>query len=155
MSADTAVRLRLLAVTALTALVNQRIYVVKLPQSPVYPCIRVTLIPGFRIPQHLRGPEGTRTVRVQVDCFAGEQSGGDPYARANDCDAAALGDGLGPTASGLFGWVGRVENTAVSPVDALQVNWVGAEEAFPHYEADEKRLVAVTRDYFVNYRQAA
>jgi hypothetical protein len=70
-SAEIAVRARLVATSAVTALVSTRIYTLKLPDTVTYPAIRVQLIDE---PQrkHLRGPDGLTRARVQVDVYERE-----------------------------------------------------------------------------------
>jgi hypothetical protein len=72
---------RLLAVSAVTALVSTRIYQLVLPEHSAFPAIRVQLVDE---PEnyHLRGNDALTFARVQVDSYARNVSGGDPYLSA-------------------------------------------------------------------------
>lgn len=148
MTVEEAVRTRVLALTPVTTLVSARVYLDKLPQSPTYPAVRVQLISDPR-DQHLRGPNATQRARVQVDCYASESSGVDPYARALAVSEAVEGDGLGDGASGLAGWIGTIGSPAFSVLNAVPT------ERKRFYDPDELRLVTMSQDYLVTYRAAA
>lgn len=148
MTVEESVRQRLLQLTDLTALVSTRIYLDKLPQSPTYPCVRVTLISDPR-EQHLRGPNSVRTARIQVDSYASESSGVDPYARVIAVADAVEGDGLGDGASGLSGWIGAIGSPALSILDA------DPGDRRRSYDPQELRLLTMSQDYMISYKQAA
>lgn len=88
MNAEEAVLTQCLADAAVTALAGTRGYQLRLPQTPEYPTFRVQLI-DEPLMHHLRGRETLTRARVQVDVFAEEGDGNDPYA-----DCAALADAI-------------------------------------------------------------
>lgn len=59
---------RLLANTAVAAIVGTKIKWGIVSQSTAKPYIRLTVISDVR-PQHLKGYDGSRPTRVQADCF--------------------------------------------------------------------------------------
>jgi len=138
---------RLEQVNAVTAIVSTRLYAVQAPQHTTTPYLRVQLIsPPHE--QHLRGPSYPASYRFQVDACAAESDGGDPLGTAQDLSAAVVGDGLGPAASGLFGWIGMLGGSpttiAVSNVELLHA---GDREFF----ADEMRMVRVRTDFMFHW----
>ncbi|HEX8030275.1 MAG TPA: DUF3168 domain-containing protein [Vicinamibacterales bacterium] len=132
---------RLLSIVAVTSLVSTRVYLDKLPQSPVYPCVRVTLIDELE-DYHLRGG-GLKTVRIQVDGFAKELSGIDPYAMAAAVSDAIHGDDAG---SGLSGWIGEFGSPALQVQACLRV------DRRRYYDPEELRVLTMSQDYRVTYR---
>lgn len=108
MTVEEAVVARLLSLGAVTALVSTRVYLDKLPQSPTYPCLRVTLI-SEQGRTHLRGADALKPARVQVDAYARENSGVDPYALVATVAAAVHGDDDGTR---LEGWAGEIGSPA-------------------------------------------
>lgn len=143
MTVEEAVRLRLLEIVAVTALVSTRIYLDKLPQSPTYPCVRVTLIDELS-EYHLRGGEGYRRARVQVDAYGREVSGVDPYAMAATVAEAINGADNG---TGLSGWAGRIGG---SP--AMEICGVFRVDRRRSYDPDELRVLTMSQDYQVAFR---
>lgn len=137
MSPEEAVRARIVSLAAVTALASDRVYMLKVDQDDDMPAVRVQLV-GEQYTPHLRGGGGVRRARVQVDAFAAESSGADPYANARALADAINGDGSG---SGLDGWRGTVNGTTVQGI--LRVDRAVS------YEAEELRLVRVRQDYFV------
>jgi len=93
---------RILALSAVTALVSDRVFMLKLRQGETLPAVRVQLIDEGES-QHLRGGAGIFQSRIQVDVYAAEDTGGDPYASASEIALAIQGDDAG---SGLSGWRG-------------------------------------------------
>jgi len=144
MRAEQAVRARLAALPALVAITGPRIYLLKLPQTVVYPAVRVQLI-DRRERAHLRGPAGTPSVRVQIDAFDMEDSGSNPYTNVASMIAAIEGDGLGPGASGLKGFKGTIGGFEVLGCFLL-------DERSPEYLPDEHRVVQMSQDYAIHYR---
>lgn len=142
MTVEEAVIARLQTVSAVTALVSTRIYLDKLPQSPTYPCVRVQLI-DEQTGQHLRGGESLRVARVQVDAFAREVSGVNPYALAVSVADAIHGDDAG---SGLQGWSGTLGSPAVTVVSVFR------SDRRRYYDPEELRLVTMSQDYQVTFR---
>lgn len=138
MTPELAVLERVLEIADVAALVSTRAYMLRLPQTPTLPAVRVQLISEGNL-THLRGAGGTYRSRVQVDAYAREASGADPYAEATALAAAINGDGAG---SGLDGWTGTSEGSpAITVTGVLRVDRdVG-------YEPGELRLVRVRQDY--------
>jgi hypothetical protein len=135
---ETAIRDR---IVALGTAAGSRVYLLILPQSPTLPAVRVQLIDDFGI-THLRGGgSGLRTARVQVDAYAREGSGTDPYTVASDLADEINGDDAGSGLSGYRGTVSGMEIQSVAFVDRQAL-----------FEADELRLVRVRQDFFVWYR---
>lgn len=142
MTVEEAVRARLLTLTALTALVSTRIYLDKLPQSPTYPCVRVSLVDELS-DYHLRGGEGVRRARVQVDAFAREVSGVDPYALAVTVADVIHGEDDG---TGLSGWAGGIGSPA------FQVFGIFRIDRRRSYDPEELRVLTMSQDYQVAFR---
>lgn len=65
----TALRARLIADAAVSAVVSTRIYWGVVPQGADLPYIRLHVISDPR-PEHLKGYESARRTRVQASCFA-------------------------------------------------------------------------------------
>jgi len=72
MTAVVATRNRLLATSAVTAIVATRIWSPILPQAPVLPAIQLQLIDEAPT-KHLRGPDAMRPARVQADVWVREE----------------------------------------------------------------------------------
>ena len=138
MTVDTAIRARLLTLTSVTDLVNQRIFTVILPQGVTLPAIRVSRI-GQDEPMHLRGPINAFRARVQVD------SVGRTKAEVDAVDAGVQGDGLGSDATGLKGFKGTIGSPpmtihAILPADVRDL-----------YDPEELRQYKVSREFFVTF----
>lgn len=142
MTPEEAVVARLEDVGAVTALVDDRIYMLKLPQHPTLPAVRVQKISGMR-DQHLRGPSYTAKSRVQVDAYVTETNGVDPYAAVSAVAEAIRGDGIG---SGLWGWTGEIGSPALV---VHNVELVGDDD--PFYEAGELRAWRIRQDYMIHW----
>ena len=142
MTAEETIRLRLLAITNVTALVGTRIYLDKLPQSPTYPCVRVTLVLA-QTSYHLRGETDLKETEVQVDAYAREVSGVDPYALVVAVADAIHGDGAG---SGLSGWVDLIGSPGVQVCGVFRV------DRRRSYDPEELRVVTMSQDYRVRFR---
>lgn len=145
MTPEQAVLDRVMALSPVTALVSTRVYLDQLPSSPVFPCVRVVQIDD---PQsyHLRGPSGIGQARIQVDAY-GKQSGG--YDAAVALADAIRGDGKGPDASGLSGWIGTVGSPAF---EVLACHRLDRRRTF---DPDERQVLTISQDYRVTYRAAA
>lgn len=141
MTPEEAVIARLDDIGALTALVGERIYQVNLPQDVTMPAVRISRV-GMGIEQHLRGLNGLRSTRVQLDSFATAESGGDPLAEANAVADAAMGDGNGTSASGLLGWIGEIASSPTS-IQIVNVEHVTSGQ---DYDPEERRTVRVFHD---------
>jgi hypothetical protein len=101
MTCDMAVKTRLLAITAVTALINQRVWTLNWPPSPSLPGV---LVQGWELPTkpQLRGTVGHKAARIQIDVLA------ETLAAAEAIDAAIVGDFSGGSATGLEGFAGTV-----------------------------------------------
>lgn len=142
MTPEEAIRTRLLALATVTALVGTRVYLDKLPQSPTYPCVRVSLV-SEQSTYHMRGEDGLRSASVQVDAYAREVSGVDPYALAVAVAEAVHGDEAG---SGLSGFAGTIGSPGV------QVYGVFRTDRRRSYDPDELRVLTMSQDYRVHFR---
>lgn len=141
MTIEDVVVARLLAIAAVTALVDTRVYLDRLPQAPTYPCVRVQLI-DEQEDYHLRGG-GLKKVRIQVDAFAREQSGINPYAMASAVADSVHGDDDG---SGLSGWSEAIGSPALYVQACLRV------DRRRYYDPAELRVLTMSQDYQVTYR---
>lgn len=138
---------RLESVTAATAIVSSRMYALNPPQQPTTPYLRVQRI-SSPIDQHLRGPQYPAAWRFQVDACASESDGGDPLGTVEALSAAVIGDGLGDSASGLFGWVGTLGGSPTTiSVRNVELLHAGDREYFP----DEMRMVRVRTDFLFHW----
>jgi len=142
MTVEEVVRARLLMIAAVTALVATRVYLDKLPQSPTYPCVRVTLISEVSS-AHLRGGDALKPARIQVDAYAREVSGVDPYALVATLAQAINGADDG---SGLNGWRGSLGSPACEIAGIFRVDRRRA------YDPEELRVVTMSQDYQVWFR---
>lgn len=127
----------------LNTLAGQRVWNLKLPQRPTLPAVRVQVISDPK-DYHLRGGITLGRARIQVDAYADEAAGGDPYDIAQDLADQINGDDAG---SGLSGaqW-----DSAVSP--NFEVTGAFRIDRSALYEPDELRLVRIRQDYDVHYR---
>lgn len=133
MTAAEVVRTRLLALSAVTAIVGQRVRTLILAQNETLPAIRVQRISESE-PMHLRGSSGLQRARVQVDSYAST------FAAARSLDAAVHGDGAG---SGLCAFTGVVGSANVRSIVPMNVQDL--------YEKDEREFYRVSRDYEVQF----
>jgi hypothetical protein len=146
MTPEEAVRLRLLQIGAVSALVTSRIYMLKLPQNPTLPAVRVQII-GELDDVHLRGAGGTYQSRVQVDAYVSElgtAAAPDPYATVRNLAAAITGNGAG---TGLEGWQGVIAGTG-----PLRITGIFRIDRDSTYEAAELRLLRMRQDFRVWWR---
>lgn len=144
------VRTRILAITAVTALVSTRVYSVIFPQKPTWPAVRVQDI-GQIEELHLRGSVGVIRGRVQVDVVSGERSGVSALAEAKTVMALIHGATQGfasNVATGLAGYSGSIGSPAV------QVDVIEPVDYRERFEAEEVRAYLISRDYFVQVRAA-
>lgn len=139
MTVEEVVRARILAITAVTALVGTRVYMQKLPESPKYPLVRVQFIDDA-VPFHLRGPVGVTPARIQVDAIARD---GDAYGSASSLLQAIDGDGLGKQATGLAGFIGGIGSPA------FEIVGVFPQSKRSDYDPEELRILTLSRDYIV------
>lgn len=122
-----------------------RVYQLRLEQSATLPAVRVQVIDDLDA-YHLRGGAGLKRARVQVDAFAHETSGGDPYASAQALADAINGDDAG---SGLSGFAGVIQGSG-SP--GLEIAAIFRVFRRAEYESAELRQVRIQQDYDVHYR---
>lgn len=144
MNPEQAVLARIQQLSAVTAIIGTRAYLLVLPQSPTYPAVRVQLIDDMET-QHLRGPEGLATARVQVDAYAKVQSGANPYTTASALMEVIHGDGLGPVASGVYGWKGDIGSPPFRIKNCRPMRFS------KDFDPEELNIVTVSRDYLVDY----
>ncbi len=142
MTPEQAVRELVLELGAVTALVSTRVYLEKMPQSVTYPCVRVQLI-DEQSSYHMRGGK-TSPARVQVDAFAKELSGIDPYALVVTVAAEINGDDAG---SGLSGFQGDIGASPPFHVQAI----LRVARTKPVYVPDELRVLMMSQDYMVHF----
>lgn len=140
MTVEEAICERLLADGTVLSLVSSRVYQLRLPQNPTLPAVRVQLIDVGDF-YHLRGGDVMAVSRVQVDAYAMETSGGDPYATA-----ASVADAVHAALNGQQFLV------ADSPA-SLQITGVFRVDRRPMYEPDELREVRLMQEYQVWSRQ--
>jgi hypothetical protein len=145
-SIEEALRDRLLGLAGVTALVSARVYLLKLPQSPTYPAVRIQPVGEFE-EYHLRGRERILRSRVQVDAFTNEGSVSDPYGTAAALADAIAGDGNGDVATGLSGFVGDLGG---SP-PALHIAMCQRLERRVLYDPEELRVVRMVQDFDVHW----
>jgi len=129
---------RLLATSAVTAIVSQRIYEMVLPQSPTLSLVLVQLIADPRN-YHLRGPSTLSRTRIQVDAYVPERAVSitdDPGAKLN-----TLADAIDGSLNGQTFTVG-------DPV-SMRVTGVFQEDRRKLREPDELRYLRVMLDYIV------
>lgn len=121
-----------------------RVYMLRLAQQATLPAVRVQVIDDLD-GYHLRGGAGLKRARIQVDVFAQEASGTDPYAEAQDVADEINGDDAG---SGLSGFMGHVGGSPGLYVSAIFRVFRRAD-----YESEELRQVRIQQDYMVHYRR--
>jgi Protein of unknown function (DUF3168) len=141
-SPEEAVRARLLEIPDVVALVGVRIYMLKLPQAPTLPALRVQPISDLDN-GHLRGAAGTGQARIQIDAYVDDRAP-NPYNTTVALANAIAGDGAG---SGLSGWRGDIAGVRVTGIARLDRDAT--------YEAGELRLLRMRQDFRVWWRPAA
>ena len=150
MTVDEAVMTRLLALPAVTAITGTRLWMVKLPDRPIYPAGRIAFISEER-PFAQRGPiNGGQWARVQVDLYidvaTAQAAHVNPYTQLSALSEAVDGDGLGPSASGLLGWIGAVGSPP------FRVRGIFRAAEYPvRWDADELQVLTRTHDYYVHW----
>jgi len=131
-------------IVALQTAAGARVYMLRLPQMPTtLPAVRVQLIDDPE-EYHLRGGTVGRA-RVQVDCFAEEGSGVDPYQDASDLADEVNGDDAG---SGMSGWIGSVGSPPT-----IEITGAFRLDRAASYDPDERRRVRMRMDFRVHYRR--
>lgn len=151
MTVEEAVLARVMALPAVQALTADRWWLTMYPQRPTLPAGRVQLIDdpsGY----HLRGPEGTRRARVQVDTQVDDASAAglnlNPYAVLTTLADAIEGDGEGPNASGLSGWYGDLGSPAFLVRGCFQIDRRG-----PRFDPEELKTLTMSLDYHVWWKK--
>lgn len=143
MTIEQAVYERLLTLSPVTALAGTRIRQLILRQGEVLPAVRLQKIGTDMVQQHQRGPLVDRVSRIQIDAFV--EVVGEWYTVASQLMEAIHGDGLGPNATGIFGFSGVISGLTVN-----NVRFAGG--AGPHFEHGERRIARLQRDYFVDWK---
>jgi hypothetical protein len=134
---------RLLATSAVTAIVVGRIYKVVLPQSPTLPAIVVQVVSDPRS-YHLRGTQKLCRTRVQVDAYVSEvatTAAPDPGGKLTTLEEA------------IDGALNGQAFTVGSPVEA-RVSLVTQEDRRHFREAEELRQLRTMLDYAVWWKVA-
>ena len=149
MTIGDAVKERLLAMTPLTTLVNQRVYETVLPQNEKRTAVRFFVL-GAPRPKHIRGPINQFSQRVQVDSYV-PIGPLDPLSDCKAIAAAVMGNGLGPNASGLFGWQGYLVGSPPE-IHIFDVEVTADDQS--SVEMDEIRRVRIRQEYRVHWRAA-
>lgn len=128
-------------IMALNTSAGSRVWMLKLPQQPTLPAVRVQLVDDPE-DYHLRGGSAHGRARVQVDAYAAEDSGADPYAVANALAEEINGDDAGSGLSGAYWDTG-------SPT--FRITGAFRLDRSVDYDPDERRLVRVRQDFAVHY----
>lgn len=151
MTPEQAVVERIRDIAAVSALAGQRVYQLRLPQGATLPAVRVQQISDVG-DMHQRGETNLYTTRVQVDAYAAESSGNDPYGAATELADAIHGDwqdGSPAPPNGLSGWQG---DSSGSPPAIRVLTAIRVIRALS-YEPDELRQVRVRQDYQVTWKR--
>lgn len=120
-----------------------------LPQSPTYPAVCIRLIGPENTEYTLEGTVNKGDALIQVDTFALEGNGNDPYADATELAERIHGT---PGTPGLSGWRGFVDD-GNSPSTALEILGIFREDRRRAYDPDVPRVVSIQQDYRCHYRQ--
>lgn len=144
MTVEGAIIARLKSLSTVTALVSTRVWMLKLPQKPTLRAIRVQLISESTTYSH-DGRDRVVTSRVQVDSYAQESSGSDPYAGATEVADAVYGDGSRTAATGLDGYQGDIGSPP------FRIRSIQRASRTSEYEPGELRLVKIRQDYMVSF----
>lgn len=132
---------RLLDISAVTDIVDTRVYLDKAPQQGEYPLVVVQLV-HEPTDYHLRGGWRDRA-RVQVDAYAKDT--GDGYNDVTELANAIHGDDAG---SGLSGFVGNFGSPEFSIAGIFRIDRTRG------YVPDELRLLRQRQDYWVHFSRA-
>lgn len=127
--------------TGVSALVDDRVYQLKMPESPIYPAARV-LLQMEPVDYTHDGPMVLRKAMLQIDAFDQEASGVDPYT-----SVAALAKAID---DGVSGYTGPMPTGSPS----LDVRGVFRTDRKPTYDPDELRVLRIIQLYDVWYRAA-
>ena len=143
-----AIQARLLAIADLSALVESRVYELVLPQNEKRASVRFQVL-GTPRPSHFRGPINHVMQRVQVDHYV-PTSAADPIATVHAMGDAAIGNGLGPQASGLYGWAGVLGGSPDTPIHIFAVELTN--DGDQTYEEDAILRIRLRQEYRVHWR---
>lgn len=147
MTIGDAVKARLLDMSPLTDLIEQRVYELFLPQNEKRSAVRFQII-GAPHETHIRGPVNHYAHRCQVDIYIPETGATDAIVAARQVGAAVLGDQLGRDATGLGGWYGVVSGNPsihIFDVDVLGDGDLSRED-------DEQLRIRNRQEYRVYWR---
>jgi hypothetical protein len=144
-----AVRERLLDITPLTTLVGTRVYPLVLQQNERRAAVRYQVIDGNAL-QHLRGPAGIQTTRVQIDSYVSWKDSATPLTDVEAVADAVHGDGLGENASGVFGFIGDLGGSPAQ-MRILNARRVMKRGPLYEYDGDVVRL-RVQQDYLIDWK---
>jgi hypothetical protein len=136
-SAAEVIGARLAGLAPLTALVGDRIRLLRFSQHETWPAVRVFQV-AAETTMHGRGPVSMRRAVVQVDTVAADDGSGNPYAAAQAIDAVIFGDGRGGGLVGFSGAVGTAIVRGVFPTDVRE-----------EFDPDVPSVVRVSRDWIV------
>jgi hypothetical protein len=128
----------LLTLSPVTALVNQRIWTLRFPQSPTKPAVLVQHVSDVT-EMHLRGASGLQRARIQIDVIAAT------IVAARAVDAAIVGDFTGGSPTGLKGFTGDIGSPAFSIKFARPIAYREL------YDGDELKQARVMRDWEIHY----
>lgn len=145
MTAAELVRQRILAVSAVTALVSTRVYTTIAKRGATPPYVIVRDIDDFE-GAHLRGTDGVIQARVQVDAVMTTKTGADAHAVCRNVLAACDGDGAG---AGLAGFAGDLGGSPGVPVLGI----LPGRMVPPRVVLEEQEVLLLGRDYRVTYRR--
>lgn len=147
MTPEQAVRERILDISSVSSLVSGRVRLLRLQQHETLPAVRVQLI-SEPTSYHARGGSGMYRSRIQVDSYAKESSGADPYAAVTELSDAIHGDDAG---GGLSGWTG----VAGGSPGELTIHAIMRVDRDVSYESEELRQVRCRQDYMVHWSRVA
>lgn len=119
-----------------------------LPESPVYPAVCVRLIGPVETRYTLDGTVKLERALIQVDAFALEGNGNDPYADATELAERIHGR---PGVEGLSGWRGIIDDGG-SPSTPFVVTGIFREDRRRQYDPDVPRVVTIQQDYRCWYK---
>lgn len=140
-------------ILALNTSAGTRVFMLKLPQKlATWPAARVQLIDDPE-DYHLRGGSALGRARVQVDAYAPESSGGDPYATVAQLADEINGDDAG---SGLSGWIGSFGSPPLTITGLFRINRRTSYEPGGGAVATggaDLRLVRTQMDFWVHYKR--
>jgi hypothetical protein len=102
------------------------------------------MVSGEQSLLHLRGGIGIYRSRIQVDTYAAEADGGDPYRIAMSIGESIHGDDAGGGLAGFTGDIGDVRVLAIRRADRRT-----------EYDSEERKEVRCRQDFFVDWKRIA